>query len=105
MPTDPDTAATRTAPCEHLWVLGNDECVRCGADYDVVMMPPSEVVGWPMPPARLPAAVGLCPVHHQEFWLPLEGEADIEQKCPILDCRETMAVYALTHTPPQPEPE
>lgn len=53
----------------------------------------------------LPDAVGLCPVHAEEFYYPLtpddESCAPSPPRCP--ECDELLVVYTRTGDPPCPE--
>jgi hypothetical protein len=54
----------------------------------------------------LPDAVGLCPVHGDEFYMPLwknETCAPSDLKCPEPRCEERLVVYERTQDPPCPE--
>lgn len=51
--------------------------------------PGGDATGGYGPP--LPARVGLCPVHGQEFYMPLDDNDPLT--CPYPECGEQMIVY------------
>lgn len=43
---------------------------------------------------KLPQYVGLCPVHHEEFWFPVDaGEGHVRLTCPAHRCERDLVVY------------